>query len=179
MLCEVRLYRILLMHTLSKNNKHHVELNIADQKWVLLDEFDELARRSINMTLECFDTEFPSSETHILATNDTQMARLNGQYRNTNVTTNVLSWPVNQSTYPDHPEGNTSWKFLGDIAVAFDFCQNEAKLKGVRFDHHITHLLVHGCLHLLGFDHIDDADARQMEQLEIKILTKLGINNPY
>ena len=68
---------------------------------------------------------------------------------------------------------------LGDIAIAYDTCAREAGAQGKAFGHHVTHLLVHGCLHLLGFDHIDETEAAEMEALEVEILGKLGISDPY
>ena len=68
---------------------------------------------------------------------------------------------------------------MGDIAIAFDTCQREADAQGKRFDAHVSHLLVHGFLHLLGYDHISDEDAALMEGLEVEILATLGVADPY
>jgi probable rRNA maturation factor len=68
---------------------------------------------------------------------------------------------------------------LGDIAIAYETCVRESHEAGLAFVDHLTHLLLHGLLHLLGYDHIDDADADVMEGLEIKMLASLGISNPY
>ena len=68
---------------------------------------------------------------------------------------------------------------LGDIAIAWDTCAAEAMAAGKPMEDHVTHLVVHGVLHLLGFDHIDDADAAQMEGLEVRILASMGLSDPY
>ncbi|NNK77112.1 MAG: rRNA maturation RNase YbeY, partial [Litoreibacter sp.] len=68
---------------------------------------------------------------------------------------------------------------LGDIALAYETCAREASEQGKEFADHVTHLLVHGTLHLLGFDHINDADAARMEGLEVRILANLGLPDPY
>lgn len=67
---------------------------------------------------------------------------------------------------------------LGDIAIAFDTCEREAAEQGKAMQDHVTHLLVHGMLHLLGYDHIRDADGDLMEATEVRILAKLGVNDP-
>ena len=68
---------------------------------------------------------------------------------------------------------------LGDIAIAYETCLRESQAAGLAILDHLTHLLLHGTLHLLGYDHIEDADAEVMEGLEIKMLASLGISNPY
>jgi probable rRNA maturation factor len=68
---------------------------------------------------------------------------------------------------------------LGDIAIAFETCEEEAAAHGKTMHDHVTHLLVHGILHLLGYDHIRDPDAELMEATEVRILAKLGLDDPY
>ena len=68
---------------------------------------------------------------------------------------------------------------LGDIAISFDTCQAEAEAASKPLQAHVTHLIVHGVLHLLGYDHVDDADATLMEQYEVEILGNLGLDDPY
>ncbi len=98
--------------------------------------------------------------------------QLNAQYRNKDKPTNVLSFPF------DVPEG-IELNLLGDLVVCADIVESEAKKQNKTLEAHWAHIVVHGCLHLLGYDHINDNDAEQMETLEIDILTKLGFNNPY
>ena len=68
---------------------------------------------------------------------------------------------------------------LGDVILALETCQSEAQAQGKRLEDHVSHLTVHGVLHLLGFDHLEPDDAKEMEALEVKILAQLGIGDPY
>ncbi len=96
----------------------------------------------------------------------------------------MLSWPseergpANPGARPALPAPGMDPE-LGDIAIAFDTCAREARAAGKPLTDHATHLIVHGTLHLLGFDHIDDADAALMEATEVEILTRLGVPDPY
>ena len=112
---------------------------------------------------------------------------MNGTFRDKAKPTNVLSWPSAErgSEYageaPELPEPGTleAPEPLGDIAIAFDTCAREAAEQEKTFDAHVTHLLIHGILHLFGYDHIDDDDAELMEDTERQILAALGIADPY
>jgi len=123
----------------------------------------------------------------ILACDDDRIANLNAEFRGKPTPTNVLSWPSEDrapelpGAMPDLPEINEDDppEELGDIALAFGVLTREAAAADKPFDHHLTHLLVHGLLHLLGFDHINDADAALMEGFETRILARLGIPDPY
>ena len=115
----------------------------------------------------------------VLGCDDTRMTKLNAAFRGKPHPTNVLSWP---SGHPETRAGGETGETptaLGDIAIAYDTCAREAAQNGTAIADHVTHLIVHGTLHLLGYDHINDTDAATMEALEIKILGKLGISNPY
>jgi probable rRNA maturation factor len=96
-----------------------------------------------------------------------EIQRLNRDFRGKDTSTNVLSFPSDE---PDE------W---GDIILAYETIADEALAQGKAFDAHLTHLLVHGMLHLLGYDHMDDAEAEQMEALEVEILAKLAVANHY
>ncbi len=112
-------------------------------------------------------------ELSILACDDNRIASLNTEFRGKAKPTNVLSWP---NAIPPQLDQDP---FLGDIAIAFETCAREAKEQGKPLTDHLTHLLLHAILHLLGFDHETDAEAEQMETLETKILAKMGIDDPY
>ena len=115
----------------------------------------------------------PDSEVSIVFSDDAAIAVLNGRYRRKRKPTNVLS-------FPGTPEGARRFgPLLGDIVLAEETVRREAEEGGLRFEDHLTHLLVHGFLHLLGHDHMKDDEASVMEGLETKILADLGIADPY
>ncbi|MBV7408627.1 rRNA maturation RNase YbeY [Maritimibacter sp. DP1N21-5] len=154
-----------------------VDLVIEDDRWAAFG-LDVLAERACAAVLA--DRAF-EGEIALLACDDARIAELNGEFRQKGRPTNVLSWPSEERGAVDPggaPFPPTEHE-LGDIAIAFDTCEREAAEQGKSMEDHVTHLLVHGTLHLLGYDHIDDKDASLMEGLEVEILGKLGIADPY
>jgi probable rRNA maturation factor len=123
----------------------------------------------------------------VMGCDDARIAALNADFRGKPAPTNVLSWPSEErgaevaGTMPAPPVAGPfdDPEHLGDIAIAYDTCHAEAALGAKPPKDHITHLIVHGVLHLLGFDHIRDADGDLMEGLETRILARLGIADPY
>lgn len=105
----------------------------------------------------------------VLLADDDVLRDLNTRFRNKPVTTNVLSFPA-----PENPED-----LLGDIALALGVCEAEAAAQSKSLAHHVSHLLIHGILHLLGYDHMGEDEAAEMEDLEREILAGLGISDPY
>lgn len=114
-------------------------------------------------------------EIAVVLADDDFIQRLNSQYRGKDKSTNVLSFPAASLT----PDNRSMTPELGDIVLAIETIEKEAKEQAKTFRNHATHLLIHGFLHLLGHDHIEDKQAENMEKLEVKILKKLGIGNPY
>ena len=112
------------------------------------------------------------AEIHVDLVAASVMQSLNATYRKKNYPTNVLSFPENIPL----PENK---QFLGNIILCPEVLRQEALAQGKMCHDHLTHLLIHGCLHLIGFDHQEKADAKKMEALEIKMLRELGIQNPY
>ena len=112
------------------------------------------------------------AELSILLTNDAEQHELNRQWRGKDSSTNVLSFPQIE------PFGPVTG-ILGDITMARETIEREAVEQGTSFPDHFTHLVVHGFLHILGYDHLSDAEALQMEGLETQILASLGIADPY
>jgi probable rRNA maturation factor len=119
-------------------------------------------------------------EISILMTDDAEVRRLNRDFRGKDRPTNILSFPMldRDAVGPalSQPHGSL---LLGDLALAFETCSREAAAEGKPLEAHVTHLLVHGVLHLLGHDHQEDADAEAMEALERGILEGLGLPDPY
>ena len=105
---------------------------------------------------------------------DRAMRKLNRTYRGKDKPTNVLSFPAGEV-----PDGKGKARPLGDVAVALGTVKREAKAQGKTVGDHLTHLMVHAVLHLLGYDHESDPDADEMEALERKALATLGIADPY
>jgi probable rRNA maturation factor len=125
-------------------------------------------------------------EISVLGCGDARIAELNAGFRGKTAPTNVLSWPsverapVRPGADPAPPEVCDAMQAgLGDIAIAWDTCAREAEQAGIPMADHVTHLMVHATLHLLGYDHINDAGAARMEELETAILANLGLPDPY
>jgi probable rRNA maturation factor len=114
-------------------------------------------------------------EVSFMLTDDKSMRKLNRAYRGKDKPTNVLSFCALDGA---KPEAGVPW-LLGDIVLASGVISREAKQQAKKLDHHFSHMAVHGMLHLMGYDHEDDADAGIMEALEIEALAKMGIANPY
>ncbi len=144
-----------------------------------------LAEKAIAATLARF--HLPTDcEVSVLGCDDARIAVLNAGFRGKNTPTNVLSWPaqnlppVSDGATPPTPQPEITGELaLGDIALAWETCAREASEAGKPLADHITHLVVHGTLHLLGYDHIRDADATLMERREVEILGILGVDDPY
>lgn len=119
---------------------------------------------------------FPKTrvEISLLFTDDENIRAINSEWRKLDKPTNVLSFPA----FPLQPGGKPG-PMLGDIILAEETIRREASDLEKSFDDHLTHLLVHGFLHLFGYDHIYDADAERMEALETRILADLGVSDPY
>ena len=113
-----------------------------------------------------------AAEISIVLTNDAEQQELNREWRGKDSPTNVLSFPQIEPFDP-------VIGILGDIILARETLEREAVEQGVTFTDHFTHLVVHGFLHILGFDHIEEEDAVEMEGLETRILAGLGISDPY
>jgi probable rRNA maturation factor len=116
----------------------------------------------------------------ISLSDNAEVQTLNAQWRDKDKPTNVLSFPMLDSAELGALiPFRTALVLLGDLILAHGVCVSEAEEKGILLTDHVTHLIIHGTLHLLGLDHIDDAEAEHMEALEVKALASLGLPNPY
>ena len=162
-----------------------LDITMEDRRWAAL-EFEGLSQRAVLATLAHLALDPDRAEISLLACDDARIAALNADFRGKPTPTNVLSWPSEEraATRPGGqplplqagPDGMTE---IGDIAISYDTCASEAAAAGKGIDDHVTHLIVHGTLHLLGYDHETKQDAALMEGLEVEILGKLGLDDPY
>jgi probable rRNA maturation factor len=160
-----------------------LDIVIEDPRWAEAG-LEPLATRAAEATLAHLGLDPEAWEIVLLACDDDRIAALNADFRGKPQPTNVLSWPSEERGaeapgQPPAPPDPATGPELGDIAIAYDTCAREAAEAGLPLDHHVTHLLVHGTLHLLGYDHISDADAALMERIEVEILASIGVANPY
>jgi probable rRNA maturation factor len=156
----------------------------ADGEWDSSRRWAPLIRKAAEAAIA--ESAFPqlgasdrSVELSVRLTGDDEVRALNAQWRGKDRATNVLSFPMAEEA--DLHQANVAGPelLLGDIVLARGVCEAEASDKGIAIDDHALHLLVHGTLHLLGYDHHDEADAADMEAREVRALGRLGIANPY
>lgn len=163
-----------------------VDTVVEDARWDGLG-LGRLADRAVAATLAGLRLPVQGLSVCVMGCDDARIAALNADFRGRPAPTNVLSWPAHDRPRagpgqpPEPPEAGTDDdpEPLGDIALAFDTCAAEAAAQGKALPDHVTHLIVHGTLHLLGYDHGDDADAALMEAAETRILAGLGVADPY
>jgi probable rRNA maturation factor len=156
----------------------------ADADWDSSPSWEKLARAAAEAAIA--ESAFPQLtasgrliELSVRLAGDDEVRALNSKWRGKDKATNVLSFPLANSD--DLLEANILDRelLLGDIILARGVCEAEAVEKGVSVQEHATHLLVHGTLHLLGYDHQGDAEAAEMESREVRALARLGIADPY
>ena len=159
-----------------------VNVLIEDARWKTLD-LRQIANQAFFETLFLLNLHQKSFACCVLACDNKKIKQLNNKFRGKNCPTNVLSFPASLENYETKntltPGEANNFHELGDIAIAFDICKKEATKSKVKFEHHVYHLIIHSVLHLLGFDHEEDENARKMEKIEVQVLAKLGISNPY
>ncbi|OED48952.1 rRNA maturation RNase YbeY [Leisingera sp. S232] len=162
-----------------------LDISIEDSRWQAAG-LPALADEAVTLVTAHFALDCDECEISLLACNDVRIAELNAEFREKPQPTNVLSWPAEDLSAeedggaPLPPEADFTGEIpLGDIAISFDTCAREAAEAGKSLTDHTYHLIIHGLLHLLGYDHIRDHDAALMEGIEVLLLGKLGIENPY
>lgn len=163
-----------------------VETVIEDARWADAGLTD-LAERAARAVLTGLGLGVAGFQIGLLGCDDARIAVLNAEFRGKPEPTNVLSWPSAErgaefaGESPEQPVPGTgdAPEPLGDIAIAWETCTREAFEEGKPMTAHVTHLVVHGVLHLLGYDHVEMEDADLMEGLEVRILASLGVSDPY
>lgn len=146
-----------------------IEIEVEDDAWLrALPEVEALARRAAEAALHGAG-HADEAEITVLFCDDAEQRALNAQFRGKDKTTNVLSFPSPEFAAPH----------LGDVSLAYGVCTAEAEAQGKPLSHHVAHLVTHGVLHLLGWDHQTDAEAEEMEALERRVLADLGVPDPY
>jgi probable rRNA maturation factor len=148
-----------------------VDVETVEPAWIAAGDVENLAQDAVAAALEEVEPDVhPDSEISIRLCNDDEIRALNLAWRNVDKATNVLSFSA--------PAGDRG-PLLGDIVIAFEYVSEEARDAGRSLRDHLAHMMVHGLLHLLGFDHENLEEAEVMEDAERRILAKLGIDDPY
>jgi probable rRNA maturation factor len=151
----------------------------GDQDWQVIADAAVKAAFAVSSHGDLATAPFTLSLSISLSTN-AEVQTLNAQWRGKDKPTNVLSFPMLEPSELDAlAKTDDGEVLLGDMILAFETCHAEAKEKTIPLADHVTHLIAHGTLHLLGLDHIDDIQAEHMEALEVKALASLGLANPY
>src|ERR1019366_4460825 len=153
------------------------EVLVVADGWQSQPDAEAVIHRAVAAAAEMAGTDVGDAELAIMLTDDAGIRTLNLNWRGIDKPTNVLSFPALQPTGAGAPDDAP--RMLGDIAIAFETTRREADDEQKPFDHHLSHLAVHGFLHLIGYDHETDDDAETMEALEREILSQLGIPDPY
>lgn len=163
-----------------------VDILIEDPRWGGFG-LEALAEAAAQASLRALGLPVAGFQISLLGCDDRRIAELNADFRGKPQPTNVLSWPAGElgaaidggAPARPRPGPEDMPGELGDIAIAWETCEREAAEQDKAMRDHVTHLLVHGTLHLLGYDHVRDGDAALMEGLEARILSEMGIGNPY
>ena len=157
-----------------------IQLSLEEGKWPNEDQLEMMSTRVLEHAAAFISKSekqpFPKTpvEVSLLFTDDESIRAINAEWRKIDKPTNVLSFPA----FPLAPGGKPG-PMLGDIILAEETIRREALELDKSFDDHLTHLLVHGFLHLFGYDHMNDADAERRDALETRILADLGVSDPY
>ena len=157
-----------------------IQIGIEDEGWPEEETLHTVVERVLVAAANFLETEekqpFPAQpvEVSLVFTDDEAIRQINAEWRGKDKPTNVLSFPA----FPIQP-GKMPGPMLGDIIIARETVEREAAELDKSFDAHLTHLLVHGFLHLFGYDHMEPDEAEQMESRETRILATLGLSDPY
>lgn len=159
-----------------------LDIAIDVQEWVeILPTCQEIIENAVLAALKASgaDTDGRPCELSVVLSDNDHVQELNRDYREKDKPTNVLSFPALDCEGPGQLILDPGPVHLGDIVLALGVVRDEAIDQNITFEHHLVHLIVHGVLHLVGYDHIENDEAEEMEALEISILSDFGIANPY
>lgn len=151
-----------------------IDILAESELWGDGEEVIPLARACADMIWQHLNFNDQSSELSIVLTDDASIRKINAQWRQQDKPTNVLSFPAFNILAGEKPG-----PMLGDIIIARETVEREAQQENKPFNNHLSHMIVHGMLHLLGYDHEEDVEAEQMEDMERRILQALAIPDPY
>ncbi|MEM1044760.1 MAG: rRNA maturation RNase YbeY [Pseudomonadota bacterium] len=152
----------------------HLDIRVDDDAWLGIDGVAELAERAAAAASAVAGQRLTDgAELGLILSSDAQIRILNRDHRNRDSATNVLSFPICD------PQAPLKGPLLGDVVLALETVQTEAKTAKKPLSEHISHLIVHGILHLLGYDHQIDGEAEAMEDLERAAMKRLGYDDPY
>jgi probable rRNA maturation factor len=153
------------------------EVLVVADCWLAEPEAEAVIMRAIEAAASMVEADTGEAELAVMLTDDSGIRTLNSNWRGIDKPTNVLSFPALQP--PGGHEPDDAPRMLGDIAIAYETTRREADEEQKPLSHHLSHLAVHGFLHLVGYDHEKDGEAEVMESLEREILATLGIPDPY
>jgi len=153
-----------------------IDVLVESPLWSGIANIESCVRRAVAAALP---PDHADCELAVVLTDDHSMRALNARFRGSDTATNVLSFPTPRPSRPPADQSRGEPISLGDIVIAFETAQAEAAAEGKEFGHHVAHLLVHGVLHLLGYDHHADPEAEAMEARERAILMQLDMPDPY
>lgn len=167
-------------------NKFDVYLTVEDSQWttaiseiaVVVENVKQAVLNEVVQDVEYLDLD-KNFTVNLCLSDDNTVQKLNLEFRGLDKPTNVLSFAnIDGDDFEDMLEFDDTIE-MGDIIIAYETMQEQSKEQGITLENHFCHLWAHGLLHILGYDHINEEDRCEMEQLEARILEKLGIENPY
>jgi probable rRNA maturation factor len=151
-----------------------VEIVVESPLWEAEPRSEEIAQRAVSAAFAAADLScLPGAELSVVLADDARLKELNADWRGKDQPTNVLSFPAAE------PDEVAQSPLLGDLVIAFETLAREAEGDGKTLPDHLSHLIVHGTLHLFGYDHLSDEEAEEMEETERAALATLGIADPY
>lgn len=159
-------------------NRLAAETNVASQEFQQFKDLDLWVKTAFETVAAAEGLKLrPDGNIGLLLTSDAEIQKLNANFRHQDKATNVLSFPAEADEFDELFKDESA--YLGDIAMAFETLQHEAQEQKKTIKDHFIHLLIHSILHLLGYDHIEDEQALEMETVEIQLLATINIENPY